>query len=403
MKNIYLSKTIVFIVLPILSLYVGFFFDEDLSTGGSKLDFFHTLPAVIDYSNFIYDQSFLHTRHFPLHYMILSLPYIFYDDVFFIRIIYMTTSLLLPFLLYVNLNKIYKFQKLNCLIISFSLLLLPFVRSSAIWPNAHLTAVIFFLASNYYYLLNLEKSKFLYKFLNIFFLSLATYSIQSYAVLFFYYLFYYFKNISKKEMTFIIIICAFFSLPGIYLVLNIPEDRGLRFTKNISGTLITNLSIIFFFLSFFLFNRFNFSHLKKYLFQIKPIEILIAIIFFIFLIFTYEKVSNFGGGFFYKMSNFLLNNNILFFVTSFFGFVTCYIFFKFEKKLFFIILLINLTAIAYYTSQKYFEPLLLVAIFIMSENYLSKNIIQNFKSCMLFFLLIFLYFNTVLIYVNFNL
>ena len=91
---------------------------------------------------------------------------------------------------------------------------------------------------------------------------------------------------------------------------------------------------------------------------------------------------------------------MLFFITSFFGLVTCYIFFKFEKKLFFSILLINLTAIAYYTSQKYFEPLLIVAILIMSENFLSKNIIQNFKSCMLFFLLIFLYFNTVLIYVN---
>ena len=199
MKNTSLSKIIILIIIPILSLYIGLFLNEDLSTGGSKLDFFQTYPAVKDFSNFIYNQSYLHTRHFPLHYIILSIPHIFFEEIFVLRFIYLSTSLLLPVLLYFNLCKIYKSQKINNLIISFSLLFLPFVRASAIWPNAHLTAVIFLLAANFFFLLNLEKSKFTFKFLNIFFLSLATYCIQSYAVLFLFYLFSYYKNIPKNE------------------------------------------------------------------------------------------------------------------------------------------------------------------------------------------------------------
>ena len=42
----------IFIVLPILSLFIGFYFNEDLSTGGSKWDFNVTWPVVLDYSNF---------------------------------------------------------------------------------------------------------------------------------------------------------------------------------------------------------------------------------------------------------------------------------------------------------------------------------------------------------------
>ena len=78
MKNTSLSKIIILIIIPILSLYIGLFLNEDLSTGGSKLDFFQTYPAVKDFSNFIYNQSYLHTRHFPLHYIILSIPHIFF-------------------------------------------------------------------------------------------------------------------------------------------------------------------------------------------------------------------------------------------------------------------------------------------------------------------------------------
>ena len=111
------------------------------------------------------------------------------------------------------------------------------------------------------------------------------------------------------------------------------------------------------------------------------------------LIFTYEKSFLLtGGGFFYKLSYFLFKNNFLFFASSFFGLIICYIIYKNEKNLFYSIFLINLTAIAYYTSQKYFEPLLLVSILILSENFLSRNIIKDIRYSLLFYVLIFSYF-----------
>jgi hypothetical protein len=69
-----------------------------------------------------------------------------------------------------------------------------------------------------------------------------------------------------------------------------------------------------------------------------------------------------------------------------------YLFFKNEKKIFYTLLLINLTSIAYYTSQKYFEPLLIVSILIFHQNYLSKNIIKTFNNTLIFYTIIFIYF-----------
>ena len=82
---------------------------------------------------------------------------------------YLLFSLILPLFVYLNLCKIYPNAKTNNLIISSSLLFLPFYKASAIWPNAHLTSLIFLAVANYCYVVNLQSEKFIYKFLNIFF------------------------------------------------------------------------------------------------------------------------------------------------------------------------------------------------------------------------------------------
>ena len=133
--------------------------------------------------------------------------------------------------------------------------------------------------------------------------------------------------------------------------------------------------------------------MKKYILKLRLTENFILLTIFVILILTYDKGFLLtGGGFFYKLSSFLFKNDILFFVTSFFGLIFCYIIYKNEKNLFYSIFLVNFTAIAYYTSQKYFEPLLLVAMLVLSENFFSKNIIKNLKYSLLFYMLIFGYF-----------
>ena len=150
MKNLFISKKIILVVIPILSLYLGFLFDEDLSTGGGKLDFYQTFPAIKDFSNLIFSNFNIYTRHFPLHFLTLSFPYFIFGDEYIMRIFYLLFSLTLPIFVYLNLCKIYSNYKTNILIISVSIIFLPFFRSSAIWPNAHMTAVIFLTIANYF-------------------------------------------------------------------------------------------------------------------------------------------------------------------------------------------------------------------------------------------------------------
>ena len=165
MKNLFISKKIILVLIPILSLYLGFLFDEDLSTGGGKVDFYKTLPAIKDFSNLIFSNFNIYTRHFPLHYLTLSFPYFIFDDVYAMRIFYLLFSLTLPVFVYLNLCKIYRIPKINILIISASLIFLPFFRSSAIWPNAHLTAIIFLTIANYFYITSIQSNKFIHKFI----------------------------------------------------------------------------------------------------------------------------------------------------------------------------------------------------------------------------------------------
>jgi len=402
MKNLFISKKIILILIPILSLYLGFLYDEDLSTGGAKWDFYSTFPTITNFSNLIFTNYHEYTRHFPLHYLILSIPYFIFDDVYILRVIYLLFSLTLPVFVYLNISKLYKIPIINSLTMSASLLFLPFFRTSAIWPNAHLTALIFLVIANYFYIKSFESKKFIYKFTNIFFLTLSTYCIQSYAIFFLFYLFNYYQNDTKRNLLVLIIICFLFSLPGFYLLMAHPRAgpegdfnffAGLVFSSNFSYTIIANLSIIFFFIVFFLINKNNFLLIRKYFLNLRSYEIFILILFFFLLMFDYKEIGfSVGGGFFYKISFFLFQNKSIFFISGFLGLLIFYLLFKNEKKIFFTLLMLNMTSVAYYTSQKYFEPLLIVAIFTLHQNFLTKNIISDYKNILIFYTLIFSYY-----------
>ena len=398
-------KKSILISLPILSLLFGLLIEEDLSTGGSKNDFInHALPVITDFSNFIFNTRHENTSHFPMHYILLSIPKIIFENILVVKLTYFIFSLLLPFLVYINIYKLYPKQKFNASIIGLSILFLPFYRVSAFWPNAHLTALIFLLLANYFYILSLNFKNFKYKFIVIFFLSLSTYSMQSYVVFFIYYLFNYYKNEKLKTFASILFLCAIFSLPGIYLILETPTgNHDLNFTNNLSYTVITNFSITLFFLLFFISNKDNFIKIKNFFIELNKYEILSFLFLFTIMIFNYENNFPFGGGFFYKFSNILFNNNYLFFLTSIMGLIISYLFYKIDKNIFYTIILVNFTAIGYTTSQKYFEPIFLVLIFVICKNFLSKNIIKNNLNTSIFYFLSLLYFVAAFINNNFDL
>ena len=117
---------------------------------------------------------------------------------------------------------------------------------------------------------------------------------------------------------------------------------------------------------------------------------------------TYENHHLYGGGFFYKISNVIFGNKYFFYLTGFLGITIFYILYKINKDIFYMVLLINFSAIAYFTSQKYFEPILIVLIFVFNKNIFSKNIITNTFNTLIFYYLTMGYFIVALINKNYG-
>ena len=394
-----MSRFLIFslFTFSILSLILGFSFNEDLSSGGSRYDFYLTLNVIKNLANLNLVDYSEYTRHFPLHYFLLAVLYNLFNDDLFLRIIYLIFSSLFPIFLFLNLNLISKLNTKNILFITAGILFLPFFRSSAIWPNSHLTAIIFFLIGNFFYLLGLSEKK-IYKYLNLFFLSLATYSVQTYAIFYMFYLFYYYKNSNFKEFGKLFLFCIFLSIPGFIFILSSEGGRslyGLAFSKNLSFSLITNFSIIFFYYCFFIFNPKNINSLKKSFFKIKKKEFIFLFLFFLINIYFYDKNDSYimlGSGFFYKLSIFLTQNTLLFFLSSFFGFFISLLIIKKDAKFLFILLLINIMSSHYLIYQKYFEPIFIIMILVLFKNFLTENVISSRKNTLIFISLIFVYY-----------
>ena len=84
--------------------------------------------------------------------------------------------------------------------------------------------------------------------LQCFFLSLAVYSRQLYAMVFIYILYIYFIRLDFKEFLKSSIMIFIFSLPGIFLALSVPRTLSLTFDFNLANSLMVNASIISFYL-----------------------------------------------------------------------------------------------------------------------------------------------------------
>mgnify|MGYP001299616034 CR=1 FL=1 len=394
---------LIFIFVSLVTLFFGFIFKEDLSTGGSSWDFNLTWPVVVNYSNFNFFGSDQFTRHMPLHYTFLALLNILFNDTHFVRLFYLFFSLLLPTFLYLNLSKIYEYDKLQLLIFSFSFLFIPLFRATAIWPNSHLTAAIFFMIGNYFFLKSKEKNALSNQLLNLLFLAFAIYSLQTYLILFLYYLCNYFSSEKFNNFIKLFIFSCLLGLPGLYFITLNPRISNITITHDIFYTLATNFSIIFFFLLFLLFNKETFKIFINKIRNLNKVEIFILIFL---IVFVYYNKNYFifdsrlrGGGFFYKLSYFILNNNLIFLTSSLLGLITVYIAIKHETRFLYFIIIINLMALNFTIYQKYFEPLFLVVISILYKNFFINNILLSLKNTFIFFGLILVYF--LVAYINF--
>ena len=322
-------------IIPVLSIFTGFYTNEDLSTGGATYDFNLTWPIIVDYSSLNLDGANGHipTVHMPLHYALLSIIYGLFDDQYTVRLFYIIFSFLLPVFLYLNINKIYNQNKLLLIVFSLSFLFIPLFRASAIWSNSHLTATIFFLIGNYFYLKSKEKNILIFKLLNLLFLSFAIYSLQTYLILYLYYLYNYFSLEKFNNFIKLFLFSVLLALPGLFFIILNPKTAavGTYITRDVYYTISTNFSIIFLFLSFLLFNKENLLLFLNKIKTLKKIEIITILVIFclaflnqdLFIFNIHIKYGiKYGGGFFYKLSNFILNNNLIFIISSLLGIIT---------------------------------------------------------------------------------
>ena len=313
-------------------------------------------------------------------------------------------SLFLPVLFYYSLdNRFPEIQFSKKIFISVIIYFLPNYQASAIWGNSHITSLFFFVGS-LYFLTNLEKKNQLKVNLDIFLvvllMSCASYTRQYY-IIFFPYLFISIFRLTKfKNIMFFCFLSLMLSIPGLYIIYNNPTlfSGLLGDTTDFKSSIIIALSIIFVYLSpFFISNfRSNFSNGIEALKNKRLLLFLLVIIFF-FIILSFNYNGNIGGGFYYKISKILIKNNILFFIIAFLGLLLCFYYFKERiEDIFLIIIICTSFSSGYMIFQKYFEPMLIICLFLLIKKDFAKKFFNfNHHTIFVYFLI---YWSTYYIY-----
>ena len=381
----------------IFSVYFGFFLNEN-STGGAQQDYFiHKKISSMFTSNFIttlMDYENLKTRHSPIIPIYFSLYNFFEIPDVIIRLIHLHSSFFLTIIFYKCVKLKFGTQNKKVIIlISLLLLLSPTVRSLAIWPDSHLYGLIFFLISVFWYLkFIINKNKFIYIFLNILFLAIASYIRPSFCLFSIYFTFNYYKNFNLNYKFYLIILINFLlALPAFYylfildimfLTSNAVSDINSYIRLNPANKLLIISSIIFFHLIPIIILKFQFF--KNKIKQIKIFEFsLIPTLFLISLYYFNYELSFTGGGIFLHFSLFF-NNMILFYIISFFSLLFVYLLGKnsLNNSLILVIFfLINPQLTIYH---KYYDPLVLIVFFLLI-NINIKNLNFDYKKLSIFY------------------
>ncbi len=381
------------------SLFIGFYLEETISGPGSKSDFYYTWNYVLNLQENILSSPEEWTVHTPLHYIILSKLNIIFDNQELIRLFACTSAILVPYLFFLNLK--YRFPEVEekiLFIFSLSIYLFPSFRYSAIWANDHITGLIFFLLSTLFYFKwkKIEPHSFnKHLIFSTFFLALAVYTRQYYALIFLYFLLIFYEQLKIKNFLKISIIILIFSLPGFWLIYNFPSLLKTTYTSRFHNTLLINFSILsFYLLPFFVTYLSNkeklISNKKKY--TLCFLTALILIISLVSIGFDYLIFNKAGGGFFLKISYIFFNNPYFFYLMSLFGgFFIIYLSIEDKKNTFmFLLLIFGFSGFVIY--QKYFEPMFIFILLLLINSNVIDSFFKKQKNLIVYFSYFFLYF-----------
>tara|TARA_B100001059_G_scaffold178632_1_gene179251 strand:- start:282 stop:1514 length:1233 start_codon:yes stop_codon:yes gene_type:complete len=368
-----------------LSLFLGLFLNEDASGIGTSNDFKNTWEYVELLSNGYFIDSSQWTRLLPFHYIFLSILNEITDSIFLVRFLFCLLSLSIPILFYLNLKIKYPtIIKGKLIILSSIIIMLPFFRSSAIWPNPHLLSIIFLLISIYFFQKwKIESKKIIdiNLILHVIFLAFAVYTRRYYVFLFLYYFLYYFQNLNLKNFHIITFFIFLLSLPGFILIFNFPfylQSSG--FSLKFYNTILIIPSIFLLYILPFL--KLDFFNLNN---KGSKLILIFSLFLVIFLSLFFDYNPKLGGGYFMKISNIFLKENYFFYITSLIGIYVLTKISLIKKENIFLIILIFLTFSNNYMFQKYFEPLWFIILFLILDlNFLKTCLKSKFQIIIVF-------------------
>ena len=391
----------VYTFIILFSLIFSFLFKIDISNGGATRDlYFHWnyIVALGDSLN-ILKQTDLHVRndyphHYPLHHIIFSRFNFLTNNLDNYLNFYFVFSLFLPVLFYYCIdNRFPEIDFSKKIFISTIIYFLPNYQASSIWGNSHITSLFFFLGS-VYFLINLEKNNQvkvnLKIFLIVFFMACAAYTRQYY-VIFFPYLFVLILRLVKfKNLIFFCFLSILLSIPGILLAVKHPIlFFGLQANvTDFKSSILIVLSIIFVYLSPFFISNFKNNFLEiiqSFKNKNLLLSLFFAVIIFFYLILSFTYKGYVGGGLYFKISKIFIENNIFFFIIAFLSLLLCFYYFKERLEDIILIIIISSSfSTGWMIFQKYFEPMIIICIFLLiKKNFVKK--IFNFNSHILFF------------------
>ena len=402
--------------LSYLTIIVGFYFNED-SLGGAKHDYIYHLKFVSLFkeNNFIdglkmFGGPNYEVRNSPFFYII----YAFFDNYFSLetlRKFNTIISLFIAIAFFKCLKIRFKNEKnLILSLISCFIFLSPTVRSLSVWPYPLLWGILFFIISLFYYLLFLEskktKKEIKYAILTSLFIILAAYIHPPLAVFNLFYLFNFYKHLKNSNIFLIILINILFIIPaviflienGIFFLKTSGADVGIGTTLNFFNKIIIISTIILYFIVPIL-NPLKLTKEIIYNLNYKKIILFILITILFSFFFNYKFTIIHGGGFVHKFSHMIFGNDIFLFVVFFISIICFYILFNNKINNYIIYLLIILSNIQYTIYNKYYDILIVILFFIISDIDLKRRFFKEGKT-LFFFYFIYLFYYLITVFKN---
>ena len=400
------------IFLSIASFFLGYHFDENSAGAGTyDGDFQHiwnNLQIFVnnDISSAINHPDYEDSRT-PAAYIIHKLFNPFLENEIYFRRSVFIISLVIPVLFYLCLKqKFIKEDKLLLLLISSTIFLSPYFRTTSYWGLEENYGLIFLLLTvlslNFFLESNYQNELKLYfvLFLITFFSSLCLYFDQKLIIIPIICLF---KIIATKKLIkfkfFSIFSYFIMSLPYFYLILlwgnliptSAAENRKLG-EELFFGHIGYALTIIaFYLLPLLMFKEKNlYGLIKNFLSNNKNyylISLFFVYLFYLLIFFNFNNQSMIGKGLIYKASVILFDSQILreifTYSSFFFSWIIILIFIDRDyKNILIIFYFIVISTIMWPIFQEYFDPLIIILAF----TFFNSKLYISYKNTIILFL-----------------